>query len=110
MATRVVMERDVDRRVEQHPGVERDLRRRARKVVTHAIRISNVGDRIYIDAEGHIHPGRYQGSWRYEIRHRATGRPYARVSNPVFYSVYLEFGTRHMKAYRVLRRSMSSAR
>ena len=110
MATRVVMHPDHQAVVERHPGVIRELRRRGRKVVHHAIRISNVGKDVYIDKEGHIHPGRYQGSWRFNLAYRASGRPFVRVHNPVVYSVYLEFGTRRMKAYRVLRRARSSAR
>lgn len=84
------------------------IRGRARRVKNRAIVISNVGNRVYVDKDGQ-HPGAYKGSWHYRsgIRH---GKAWARVYNTVSYAIYLEKGTRYMRAYRVLKRAMNYAR
>ena len=93
------------------PGVLQELRKRARRVKTYAVRISNVGTRNYVDGHGFIHPGHYKRSWHYRTGYRkTTGRPYARVYNTASYAIFLEFGTRHMRAYRVLTRAMTYVR
>lgn len=84
------------------------IRGRARRVKNRAIVISNVGNRVYVDKDGQ-HPGAYKRSWHYRTGIR-NGKAYARIWNDRSYAIFLEKGTRYMRAYRVLKRAMNYAR
>ena len=85
------------------------MRVRAARVKRRAQEISNVDVRVYVDKHGNQHPGFYKRSWHYRSGIK-NGRAYARVWNSAPYAGFLEFGTRYMRAYRVLGRAMASIR
>lgn len=53
--------------------------------------------------------GRYRKSWHYRTGIK-NGRATATVYNTVYYAGYLEFGTRYMRARRVLARAIDAIR
>lgn len=77
------------------PRMVHAMRVRAQRVHDQAVRISPVKT------------GLYRASWRIESGLK-DGKAWARVSNPVHYAVYLEFGTRYMRARRVLHRAVAA--
>ncbi len=88
------------------------MRIRAKRVKERAVAISNVGNRAYTLHRGgkvEVHPGWYKKSWHYRSGLK-NGYAYARVTNLSPYSGFLEFGTRNMRAYRVLGRAIASVR
>jgi len=88
------------------PKMINEMRKRARRVKSRAIRISPVRK---TDLHRLPAPGHYKRSWHYRTGVR-NGRAWARVYNTAHYAAYLEFGTRYMKAQRVLSRATNAIR
>lgn len=64
-----------------------------------------IGDRAVLISP--VRTGLYKASWRVQSGLR-DGKAWARVSNPVHYAVYLEWGTRYMRAQRILHRAVAT--
>jgi len=78
------------------PFMVREVQRRAENVRALAVQISPV------------RTGRYRASHTVRSGVRPSGA-YAKMSNSVPYAVYLEFGTRKMRAQRILTRALVAA-
>lgn len=77
--------------------VGRDLQKRAIRVEAAAKRIAPVDS------------GRYRGSITHDLSRDAQGL-FARVGSNVHYAIYLEFGTRFMRAFATLRTALRAAK
>lgn len=83
--------------LESSRDTENALRVKAEQAMAYAVTIAPVDT------------GRYKASFHVTTGRRGD-RVYARVSNDTPYAVYLEFGTRHMRAQRILQRSIDALR
>lgn len=63
----------------------------------------------YAVAIAPVRTGHYRASFRVTSGVR-RGRTYARLINTAHYAIFLEYGTRYMRAQRILRRSIDAMR
>lgn len=88
------------------PGIDAMLRS---PEMVRAMRARAEAGRAFAQRIAPVDTGRYRASFRVVAGVR-DGKAWARLENPVYYAVYLEWGTRYMRARRVLGRAADAMR